>query len=177
MLGHRSSYLISARFRWVFCQLAVLQHCLTASIRETLDQLPETLDETYARVLSQIPPVNQAHAHRMLQCLMVAVRPLRVEELAELLAFEFGANYLRSRLVESCYLHTLVIKADTRVYFAPVWAVIVTAPYSAFWLNTCVVYSVDLSHRSQAIPEVSYPFTLRSRTVHSCLDSFVCVSR
>jgi hypothetical protein len=27
----------------------------------------------------------------MLQCLMVAVRPLRVEELAELLAFEFGA--------------------------------------------------------------------------------------
>jgi ankyrin repeat protein len=92
MLGHRSSYLISARFRWVFCQLAVLQHCLTASIRETLDQLPETLDETYARVLSQIPPVNQAHAHRMLQCLMVAVRPLRVEELAELLAFEFGTS-------------------------------------------------------------------------------------
>jgi hypothetical protein len=87
------------------------------------------------------------------------------------------ANYLRSRLVESCYLHTLVIKADTRVYFAPVRAVIVTAPYSAFWLNTCVVYSVDLSHRSQAIPEVSYPFTLRSRTVHSRLDSFVCVSR
>jgi ankyrin repeat protein len=67
-----------------------LQHCLSASIRETLDQLPETLDETYARVLSQIPPGNGAHAHRMLQCLMVAVRTLRVEELAELLAFDFG---------------------------------------------------------------------------------------
>jgi ankyrin repeat protein len=92
MLGHRSSFIISTRFRWVFCQLAVLQHCLTASLRETLDQLPETLDETYARVLSQIPPVNQAHAHRMLQCLMVAVRPLLVEELAELLAFEFGTS-------------------------------------------------------------------------------------
>jgi ankyrin repeat protein len=48
------------------------------------------LDETYARVLSQIPQGSQEHAHRMLQCLMVAVRPLRVEELAELLAFEFG---------------------------------------------------------------------------------------
>ena len=43
------------------------------------------------RVLRQIPLANQAHAHRMLQCLMVAVRPLRVEELAELLAFEFDA--------------------------------------------------------------------------------------
>jgi hypothetical protein len=68
----------------------VLQHCFGSSIRQTLDQLPETLDDTYARVLSQIPPVNRANAHRMLQCLMVAVRPLRVEELAELLAFEFG---------------------------------------------------------------------------------------
>ena len=77
------------RFRWVFCQLEVLRHCLPASIRQTLDKLPESLDETYMRVLSQIPQTNQAHAHRMLQCLLVAIRPLRVEELAELLAFEF----------------------------------------------------------------------------------------
>ena len=69
----------------------MLRHCLPASIRQTLDQLPESLDETYLRVLSQIPQANQEHAHRMLQCLMVAVRPLRVEELAELLAFEFDA--------------------------------------------------------------------------------------
>ncbi len=89
MLGDGSFYLLSYRFRWVFCQLEVLRHCLAASIRQTLDQLPGTLDETYARVLRQIPQVNQAHAHRMLQYLMVAVRLLRVEELAELLAFEF----------------------------------------------------------------------------------------
>ncbi len=67
----------------------MLQHCIAASIRQTLDQLPESLDETYARVLSQIPQANQAHAHRLLQCLIAAVRPLRVKELAELLAFEF----------------------------------------------------------------------------------------
>ena len=79
------------RFRWVFCQLEVLRHCLPASIRQTLKQLPKSLDDTYLRVLRQIPEVNQAHAHRMLECLVVAVRPLRVEELAELLAFEFDA--------------------------------------------------------------------------------------
>ena len=92
ILCRRSSYLIPYRFRWVFCQLAVLQHCLASSIRKTLDQLPQTLDETYARVLSQIPQGSQDHAHRMLQCLMVALRPLRVEEVAELLAFEFTAE-------------------------------------------------------------------------------------
>jgi ankyrin repeat protein len=75
----------------VFCQLEVLRHCLPASIRQTLDQLPRSLDETYLRVLSQISQANQAHAHRMLQCLVVAVRPLLVGELAELLAFEFDA--------------------------------------------------------------------------------------
>jgi ankyrin repeat protein len=73
----------------VFCQLEVLRHCLPASIRQTLDQLPESLDETYLSVLRKIPEANQAHAHRMLQCLMVAFRPLSVEELAELLVFEF----------------------------------------------------------------------------------------
>ena len=82
-------HLLPYRFRWVFCQLEVLRHCLPASIRQTLEQLPESLDATYLHVLSQIPQANQAHAHRLLQCLMVAVRPLYVEELAEVLALEF----------------------------------------------------------------------------------------
>ena len=54
-----------------------------------LDHLPESLDDTYLHVLRQIPQANKEHAHRMLQCIFVAVRPLRVEELAEVLAFEF----------------------------------------------------------------------------------------
>ena len=32
---------------------------------------------------------NRNHAHRLLQCLVVAIRPLRIEELAEILAFDF----------------------------------------------------------------------------------------
>jgi hypothetical protein len=53
--------------------------------------LPESLDETYERILRGIRKPNQEHAHRLLQCLVAAVRPLRVEELAELLAFDFDA--------------------------------------------------------------------------------------
>ena len=69
-----------------------MRNCPATSIQQTLDQLPESLDETYVRVLSQIPRVDQAHAHHMLECLMVAVHPLPLEELAELLADEFDAT-------------------------------------------------------------------------------------
>jgi ankyrin repeat protein len=77
------------RFRWVFCQLETLRHCLPPSVRHTLDELPESLDETYERVLKEIKKPNRIHAHRLLQCLVVAIRPLSVEELAEILAVDF----------------------------------------------------------------------------------------
>ncbi|KAH9166814.1 hypothetical protein EDB89DRAFT_1815089, partial [Lactarius sanguifluus] len=76
-------------FRWVFCQLEVLQHCFPQSIRRTLNELPRSLDETYERVLKEIGMANRDHAHRLLQCLTAAARPLRVEELAEILALDF----------------------------------------------------------------------------------------
>ena len=77
------------RFRWVFCQLETLRQCLPQSVRRTLNELPESLEETYERVIMEIKRANQAHAYRMLQCLSVAIRPLSVAELAELLAFDF----------------------------------------------------------------------------------------
>ena len=55
----------------------------------TLEEIPETLDETYERVLREINKANREHARRLLQCLTVALRPLRVEELAEVLAIDF----------------------------------------------------------------------------------------
>jgi len=77
------------RFRWVYCQLEALRHCLPPSVKGILDELPETLDETYERILKDINKANREHAHRLLQCLTVAIRPLRVEELAEVLAVDF----------------------------------------------------------------------------------------
>ena len=73
----------------MFCQLETLRYCLPQSVRHTLDELPESLDETYERVMMEIKRANQSHTYRMLQCLTVAIRPLRVAELAELLAFDF----------------------------------------------------------------------------------------
>ncbi|KAH9989294.1 hypothetical protein BJV77DRAFT_1151561 [Russula vinacea] len=76
-------------FRWIFCQLESLRHCLPPSVRRTLKELPESLDETYERILKEIKKPNRGHARRVLECLVVAIRPLRVAELAEVLAVDF----------------------------------------------------------------------------------------
>jgi ankyrin repeat protein len=83
--------MLSYRFRWVYCLLEILRQCLPPSVRRILDELPETLDETYGRVLKDIKKVNREHAIRLLHCLTIAIRPLRVEELAEILIIDFDA--------------------------------------------------------------------------------------
>src|SRR5580658_7547196 len=77
------------RFRWIFCQLEVLRQCLPPSVRPTLKELPESLDMTYERILKEIKKPNRRLAQRVLQCLVIAVRPLRVDELGEVLAVDF----------------------------------------------------------------------------------------
>ena len=70
----------------------MLRHCFPASLRDALRELPETLDTTYERILLEIKPRNREYTHRLLQCVTVAVRPLHVEELAEVLAIRFEAG-------------------------------------------------------------------------------------
>jgi ankyrin repeat protein len=58
-------------------------------IRRALDDFPGSLEETYERALLDIGVEKRQYAHRLFQCLMVSRRPLRVEELAEVLAIQF----------------------------------------------------------------------------------------
>ena len=76
----------------MFCQLELLRQCFAPSVRHILEKLPDSLDETYERILKEIRKPNQGHAHRLLQCLVVAVCPLEVKELAEVLAFDFNTG-------------------------------------------------------------------------------------
>jgi len=85
---------IADRFQWVFCQLETLRHSFPSptAIRQTLDKLPETLDKTYEQILLGIEKAKRNSAFCLFQCLAVAVRPLRVEELAEVLALRFDTR-------------------------------------------------------------------------------------
>jgi hypothetical protein len=70
----------------------MLRRCLPQRIRKALDELPNTLGETYERALLEIGKEKWTYAYRLFQCITVACRPLRVKELAEFLAFDFEAG-------------------------------------------------------------------------------------
>ena len=72
--------------------METLRQCLPQNVPLLLSQLPATLDDTYARLLKEIGKTNEFYALRLLQCLTVAKRPLYVEELAEILALDFGSE-------------------------------------------------------------------------------------
>ena len=78
----------------MYCQIEALRHCIPAAIGRALIGLPESLDETYERTLLGIRKDTREFAHRLFQCLTVAIRPLRVDELAEVLAIQFNPGQL-----------------------------------------------------------------------------------
>jgi hypothetical protein len=70
----------------------MLRQALPRSVQSILERLPECLDETYEQILKGICTANLRIAHRLMQCLVVAVHPLRIEELAEVLVVDFDVK-------------------------------------------------------------------------------------
>ena len=54
-----------------------------------MNDLPKSLDETYARTLIGIRGEKREYTQRLFQCLTVSIRPLHLEELAEIFAIRF----------------------------------------------------------------------------------------
>ena len=83
------SWLINwvCRFRWAVCQLNSFQACRNLpTLREALHSLPNTLDETYSRILCDIPNEYSDYAVSILRWLAHAERPLRLAEIGEVIA-------------------------------------------------------------------------------------------
>src|SRR6266576_4046775 len=53
-----------------------------------------SLDETYDRILLGISRERQEYAQHLFQCLSESIRPLRAEELAEIVAIQFNPGEL-----------------------------------------------------------------------------------
>ncbi|KAF8143221.1 hypothetical protein K438DRAFT_1876563 [Mycena galopus ATCC 62051] len=75
-------------FRWVTCQVDELRECLVQDLEATLEDLPATLDATYERILSRIHGPKILHARRLFNWLAFSFRPLKVEELVQVLAIK-----------------------------------------------------------------------------------------
>jgi hypothetical protein len=81
-------------FKWVECQLVTLGPKARGSdVLKSLKQLPKNLDETYARMLSQIEATGCAkEAYAVLHWLAYSNRPLKLSEAAEISGFAFKRN-------------------------------------------------------------------------------------
>jgi ankyrin repeat protein len=123
------------RFRWVFCQFDFLRHCLPGDVQNALAELPETLDATYERTLRGINKATWEFAHRLLQCVTVSSRPLRVEEPAEFLAFDFKKGLIPK-------FHEDSRQKD------PVQAVLSTCPSLLTMVNVSGSQVIEFSHSS-----------------------------
>lgn len=71
------------------CQLDALCTCRNVvQLRKALTSLPETLDKTYDRILNKIEGDDRHFAFKVLRRLTYSLRPLRLEEIAEVFAVD-----------------------------------------------------------------------------------------
>ncbi|KAK4442332.1 ankyrin repeat-containing domain protein [Podospora aff. communis PSN243] len=71
-------------FRWAVCQLEFIKDCKQVGrVRSRLKDLPETLDETYDRILASIPEDTWQIAKTAFVLLAHSMRPLTIQEVAE----------------------------------------------------------------------------------------------
>jgi Ankyrin repeats (3 copies)/NACHT domain len=82
-------------FQWVKCQLDQLRTLKNdKAIRKALETLPRGLNETYVQALHQLvkhhEPDEVVQIERLLRWLVHAARPLNIDEMAEVIAVDFG---------------------------------------------------------------------------------------
>ena len=71
-------------FRWAHCQLETLaDHNTAHEIKQALDNVPYTLEQTYRAILKRIPQHQRAVASKALFWVAFALRPMKLKELSE----------------------------------------------------------------------------------------------
>ncbi|KAB8250243.1 hypothetical protein BDV35DRAFT_377523 [Aspergillus flavus] len=76
------------RFRWADLQIKRLEKCKKRDqITESLETIPKTLEETYQRILHDIPEDEKEDARSILTWLSFSLEPLRLETVAAVVGF------------------------------------------------------------------------------------------
>ncbi|EQB52672.1 hypothetical protein CGLO_07683 [Colletotrichum gloeosporioides Cg-14] len=113
---------VDGMFRWAACQLGSLARCIDhRTLLKELSSLPRDLDETYHRMIRDIPEENKSNATTVLRFLAFSNRPFTVEELADALAVnlnespKFDPAFRMPRSTEIClYCPSMLLLARTR---------------------------------------------------------------
>ncbi|CEL07105.1 Putative Pfs, NACHT and Ankyrin domain protein [Aspergillus calidoustus] len=98
-------------FRWAFCQLDSLARCShEAAMEEALASLPQTLNETYQRMIANIPAELQNDAIRLLQFLVHSKRPVKLAEAKEVIATQIKTKARGFSVKRRLFYETDVLK-------------------------------------------------------------------
>src|SRR5713226_797385 len=175
--------MLSDRFRWAFCQLETLRQCFPSRVRRILEELPESLDETYERLLKEIRKPDREDVRRLLHCLVMAARPLRVMELAEVLAVDFNdaegiprlnphwrwEDQERALLLACSSLITIVEVGDSRIVRFSHFSIkdFLTSPRLATTSHDLSAYYVNLEHAHTILGQACLGVLLR---IHDGVD-------
>ena len=77
------------RFRWVACQMEELKFCSShKTLFNVLKRLPKTLEDIYDQILQSINERVALNVKVLLQWMVFAIRPLKLYELAVVIAFD-----------------------------------------------------------------------------------------
>jgi hypothetical protein len=88
-------WLILCRFRWVALQLDELRRCRSRfQVEKQLGRLPKDLYDSYDRIFCRIDERDQEDALKLLQWLAFSIRPLELDELAEVVTVDFESRDL-----------------------------------------------------------------------------------
>jgi hypothetical protein len=83
----------SFRFRWVALQLDELRRCLSRhQVEQQLGRLPKDLNESYDRIIGRIDKRYYEDAEKLFRWLAFSIRPLKLSELAEVVAVDFESQ-------------------------------------------------------------------------------------
>ncbi|KAI5460679.1 hypothetical protein BGZ63DRAFT_414828 [Mariannaea sp. PMI_226] len=96
---------------WATCQLDSLAKCLSPyDMEAAVGSLPSDLNETYSRMLQNIPIEFQSGAIRLLQFLVYAKRPMMLSEAVEVIATEIDREPRGFRKERRLFQETYVLK-------------------------------------------------------------------
>lgn len=81
------------RFRWAACQIDALKNCLDyPRLQRALQSLPRTLDDTYTRIMENIPAEHAEQAATILHILVRTDDNLTTAELVDAIAINMAGD-------------------------------------------------------------------------------------
>ncbi|KAE8380182.1 hypothetical protein BDV26DRAFT_290576 [Aspergillus bertholletiae] len=124
------------RFRWADLQIKRLEKCKKKDkITESLETIPKSLEETYRRILEEVPEDEQKDARSILTWLSFSLVPLELEAVAAVVGFSHPES-----VVETCttYLVTVSPSSGTikLAHFSVKEFLVVSDPIDWFQLTT-----------------------------------------